>query len=60
MGNKAKDEKDLVIMIQGDLLPEKYGEVTKEAYRQLMNVKVAINYMDENNLKKLILIVNMT
>ena len=62
MGNdtlgKPEEEKDLGIIIQKDLSPEKHiRKITRETYKLLINIRVAFHYMDEEMMKKLILAV---
>ena len=59
MGNgnisKASQEKDLGVIIQDDLSPEKHiNKITGETFRLITNIKVAFNYLDEEMLRKLI------
>ena len=53
--SKAKQEKDLGVLIQNDLSPEKHiTKITEEAYRLMTNIRVAFSYMDEEMLREII------
>ena len=59
MGNeivrKAKEEKDLGIMITDDLSPEKHiNKIIGGVYALLTNIRVAFNYLHEEMLSKII------
>ena len=53
--NKKKEEKDLGVIVQDNLSPEKHiNKIIGSAYRLLTNMRVAFNYMDEEMLRELI------
>ena len=53
--SKTKQEKDLGVIIQDNLTPERHiNKITGEAYNLIRNIKAAFTYMDEEMMKKLI------
>lgn len=55
--NLIKEERDLGIIIQDKISPEKHTDmVSGGTCRLLMNIKVTINYMDKEMLRELIVL----
>ena len=52
---KATEEKDLGVIIQDNLFPDKHiNKIVRETYSLLKNIRVAFHYLDEEMVKKLI------
>jgi len=52
---KATEEKDLGVIIQDNLSPDKHiNKIVRETYSLLKNIRVAFHYLDEEMVKKLI------
>ena len=52
---KTKEKKDLGILIQDDLSPEKHiNKIVSTTYQLLTSIKMAFNYMDEDMMKRTI------
>ena len=52
---KSKEEKDLGVIIQDTLCPERHiSNIFNNTYRLLSNIRVAFNYMDGSMMKKII------
>ena len=52
---KSKEEKDLGVIIQDTLSPERHiNNIFNNTYRLLTNIRVAFNYMDKSMMKKII------
>ena len=52
---KSREERDLGIVVQDTLSPEKHiNGIFASTYRTLANIRVAFNYMDTNMMKKII------
>ncbi len=52
---KTKQEKDLGIIIQDNLTPERHiNKITGETYNLIRNIKAAFTYLDEEMMNKLI------
>ena len=52
---KSREEKDLGVIIQDTLTPERHiSEIFGSTYRMLMNIRVAFHYMDKAMMKKII------
>ena len=50
---KTKEEKDLGVVIQDTLSPERHIERLFESiYRTLTNIRVVVHYMDKDMMKK--------
>ena len=53
--SKTKEEKDLGVVIQDTLSPERHiNQIFGSTYRTLTNIKVAFHYMDKDMLKKIL------
>ena len=52
---KSREEKDLEVIIQDTLTPERHiSEIFSSTYRMLTNIRVAFQYMDKDMMKKII------
>ena len=52
---KSKEERDLGVMIQDTLSPEKHiNGIFRSTYNLLANIRVAFNYLDKEMMKKII------
>ncbi len=50
--SKTKQEKDLGVIIQDNLTPERHiNKITGEAYHLIRNIKAALTYLDEEMMK---------
>lgn len=58
MGNeeigKARTEKDLGVVIQDSLSPEKYINIITRTHKQIPHIKMTFCYMDKDMLRELI------
>jgi len=53
--SRVNEEKDLGIVIQDNLSPEKHiNKIFGETYRMLRNIRVAFHFLDKNMMKKII------
>ncbi|MPC84853.1 hypothetical protein E2C01_079603 [Portunus trituberculatus] len=52
---KTKEEKDLVVIMQENLSPDKHiSNIFGLSYKILINIRVAFHYMDKDMMKKII------
>ena len=56
MITKSKEEKDLGVIIQDTLTPDRHiGGIFGASYRMLTNIRIAFNYLDKDIMKRIIM-----